>query len=75
MTMLTSAGADPTSVSAGFLGFLVFFGLAIALWLLIRNMSGRLRRMNYRQSVADDGPRPPADSAEPPPGSPPVASS
>ena len=43
--------ADPTSVSAGFLGFVVFFALAIALWLLIRNMTGRLRRMNYAKGA------------------------
>ena len=29
--------------------FLAFFGLAVALWLLMRNMNGRMRRMAYRE--------------------------
>lgn len=38
-----------TSVSPGLGGFLAFFLLAIALWLLMRNMNNRVRRMTYRE--------------------------
>jgi hypothetical protein len=38
-----------TSVSPGIGGFLAFFLLAIALWLLMRNMNKRVRRMAYRE--------------------------
>ena len=40
-----------TSVSPGLGGFLAFFLLAIALWLLMRNMNARLRRMSYREEA------------------------
>ncbi len=36
----------------GFLAFLAFFLLAIALWFLMRNMNARMRRMSYRQQAA-----------------------
>lgn len=39
---------DPNVVSPGILGFLAFFFLAVALYLLVRNMNGHLRRMRYR---------------------------
>lgn len=39
---------DPNVVSPGILGFLAFFLLAVALYLLLRNMNGHLRRMGYR---------------------------
>jgi predicted Holliday junction resolvase-like endonuclease len=39
---------DPNVVSPGILGFLAFFLLAVALYLLLRNMNGHLRRMSYR---------------------------
>jgi hypothetical protein len=39
---------DPNVVSPGILGFLAFFFLAVALYLLLRNMNGHLRRMRYR---------------------------
>ena len=38
-----------TSVSPGLGGFLAFFVLALALWLLMRNMNARLRRMRFRE--------------------------
>jgi hypothetical protein len=44
---------DPNSVSPGILGFLAFFLLAIALYLLVRNMNGHLRRVRYRQAALD----------------------
>ena len=40
---------DPDSVTPGLLGFLVVFVLALATWLLLRNMTGRLRRMRFRE--------------------------
>jgi hypothetical protein len=55
---------DPNSVSPGILGFLAFFLLAIALYLLVRNMNGHLRRMRYRAEDADEAP--PDDKAPPP---------
>jgi hypothetical protein len=45
--------SDPNSVSPGILGFLAFFLLAIALYLLVRNMNGHLRRVRYRQEALD----------------------
>jgi hypothetical protein len=44
---------DPNSVSPGILGFLAFFLLALALYLLVRNMNGHLRRMRYRAEAAE----------------------
>jgi hypothetical protein len=37
-----------TAVSPGLGAFIAFFVLAIALWLLMRNMNARMRRMSYR---------------------------
>ena len=53
---------DPESVdvTAGLEGFLAFFLLAMALYLLMRNMNARMRRMAYREeqeakpAVGDD---------------------
>ncbi len=39
----------------GFLAFLAFFLLAVALWFLMRNMNARMRRMSYRQRAAHRG--------------------
>ena len=55
--------APSTSVSPGLGGFLAFFLLAIALWLLMRNMNARLRRMSYREeadAARQSGATPPA---------------
>lgn len=41
------------SIGPGFWGFVAFFVMAIALWLLVRNMSGRLRRMAYQERQRD----------------------
>lgn len=71
---------DPNVVSPGILGFLAFFFLAVALYLLVRNMNGHLRRMRYRaeQLEAEEGTpasgdkptasTPAAPGAEPEPG-------
>lgn len=45
-------GDTVTSVSPGIGAFLAFFALAIALWLLMRNMNSRMRRMSYRAEEA-----------------------
>jgi bacteriorhodopsin len=54
--MLLSASVDlgdPNSVSPGILGFIAFFVLAVALYLLVRNMNAHLRRVRYRQEAED----------------------
>jgi hypothetical protein len=61
---------DPDSVSPGVAGFVVVFVLAIVTWLLMRNMTGRLRRMRLREEQAyrDANEPPPAeDDSTPPP--------
>ncbi|HET7802084.1 MAG TPA: hypothetical protein VFL38_16800 [Humibacillus xanthopallidus] len=40
-------GGGNLPVGPGIWGFIAFFVLAIALWLLVRNMNSRLRRMAY----------------------------
>ncbi len=47
---LVYASTDP-----GFFAFLGFLVLAVVLWLLMRNMNARMRRMSYRQSAAHRG--------------------
>ena len=39
----------------GFLAFVAFFLLDLALWFLMRNMNARMRRMSYRQQAAHRG--------------------
>lgn len=63
--------APSTEVGPGFLAFVVFFFLAIALWLLMRSMFTRVRRMNLaqraqeqrEQEAARDGRAPPPAGA------------
>jgi hypothetical protein len=61
---------DPNVVSPGILGFLAFFLLAVALYFLLRNMNGHLRRMNYRaeemakQEQAEAEPPEPAEPVD-----------
>jgi hypothetical protein len=45
----TPTPADPDSVTPGLWGFLVVFVLAVVVWLLMRNMTGRLRRLRFRE--------------------------
>lgn len=40
---------DPDTVTPGALAFVIMFLLAIAIWFLLRNLTGRLRRMRYRE--------------------------
>ncbi len=49
-TDLVYASTDP-----GFFAFLGFVFLAVVLWLLMRNMNARMRRMTYRQNAAHRG--------------------
>ena len=44
-----------TDPGPGFLAFVAFFLLALALWFLMRNMNARMRRMSYRQQAAHRG--------------------
>ncbi|HMM93495.1 hypothetical protein [Phycicoccus sp.] len=46
---------SPPDVSTGFLAFVAFVVLALALWFLMRNMNARMRRMSYRQQAAHRG--------------------
>ncbi len=41
-------GTPSSVVSPGIWGFIAFFVLAVALYLLMRNMNARMRRMSYR---------------------------
>jgi hypothetical protein len=65
---------ESVDVTAGLGGFLAFFLLALALYLLMRNMNARLRRMAYREEQdALDGERRPGDDrpdSSPPEGGP-----
>lgn len=48
--------ATNQSMSAGIGAFIAFFVLALALWLLIRNMNVRLRNMRYQRELeANEG--------------------
>jgi hypothetical protein len=38
-----------TAIGPGLGAFVAFFVLAVVLWLLMRNMNGRMRRMAYRE--------------------------
>lgn len=40
---------NPDTVTPGALAFVIMFVLAVAIWLLLRNLTGRLRRMRYRE--------------------------
>ncbi|MGB8382941.1 MAG: hypothetical protein WCG47_17120 [Dermatophilaceae bacterium] len=40
---------EPSTIGPGLGAFIAFFFLAVALWLLMRNMTARMRRMAYRE--------------------------
>jgi hypothetical protein len=54
---------DPNSVTPGVIGFIMTFGVVIAVLLLVLDMVRRVRRVRYRQEIADklDGVTPPAE--------------
>jgi flagellar biosynthesis/type III secretory pathway M-ring protein FliF/YscJ len=62
-------GEPSAMVSPGIWGFVAFFVLAVALYLLMRNMNARMRRMSYRaeelQREAEGKQRPEGDAGEP----------
>ena len=43
-----------TTVGPGIGAFIAFFVLALVLWVLMRNMNGRMRRMAYREQQRVD---------------------
>jgi membrane protein implicated in regulation of membrane protease activity len=47
--------AAAVATDPGWFAFVGFFALAIVLWLLMRNMNARMRRMSYRQNAAQRG--------------------
>lgn len=47
-------GGANQSISAGLGGFLALFVLAVVLWLLMRNMSGRLRNVRFDEEAEDE---------------------
>lgn len=55
-----------STIGPGLGAFIAFFVLAVALWLLMRNMNGRMRRMAYKeqQRVAELEAREAAQAAE-----------
>ncbi|GGB46898.1 hypothetical protein GCM10011492_42530 [Flexivirga endophytica] len=42
-------GNESVAVTAGFWGFVVLFGLAIACWLLFRSMNNHLRKSQWQE--------------------------
>ena len=53
MQAALAAGQDPRYASPGVLGFLVVFFLALATWLLIRSMTGHLRKVRYHAEAQE----------------------
>lgn len=47
-------GGANQSISAGLGGFLALFVLALVLWLLMRNMSSRLRNVRFDEEAEDE---------------------
>ena len=47
-------GGVNQTISAGLGGFIALFVLAIVLWLLMRNMSGRLRNVRFDEELEDE---------------------
>ncbi|CCI52375.1 hypothetical protein BN13_1660004 [Nostocoides jenkinsii Ben 74] len=63
--LVLPSAVDNQEHSSGFLGFIVMFALAIAVYFLVRNLTGRLRRMNYaheHEMTADRANQPTANS-------------
>jgi len=54
------AGLTADMVGPGFLGFLLTFGIVVAMFFLIRDMVKRIRRVRYREQVAEGGSHGPA---------------
>ncbi|MCG2620617.1 hypothetical protein LVY72_01685 [Arthrobacter sp. I2-34] len=50
-------GLDPNQVTPGPWGFFITFGVAVVLFLLIRDMTKRIRRVRYREQIGQIQPR------------------
>ena len=61
--LIPAIEVDPNSVTPGVIGFIMTFGVMIAVLLLVIDMVRRIRRVRYRQEIADklDGVTPPAE--------------
>ena len=61
--LIPAIEVDPNSVTPGVVGFIMTFGVMIAVLLLVIDMVRRVRRVRYRQEIADklDGVTPPAE--------------
>ena len=61
--LIPAIEVDPNSVTPGVIGFIMTFGVMIAVLLLVLDMVRRVRRVRYRQEIADrlDGVIPPAE--------------
>ena len=61
--LIQAIEVDPNSVTPGVVGFIMTFGVMIAVLLLAIDMVRRVRRVRYRQEIADrlDGVTPPAE--------------
>ena len=61
--LIPAIEVDPNSVTPGVIGFIMTFGVMIAVLLLALDMVRRVRRVRYRQEIADklDGVTPPAE--------------
>lgn len=62
--LIPAIEVDPNSVTPGVVGFIMTFGVMIAVLLLVLDMVRRVRRVRYRQEIADklDGVTPPAEN-------------
>ncbi len=61
-SIMAADADDPRGFGPGWLGFLVLFLMAVATYLLIRSMTGHLRKVRY----SPEPEAPPADDAQPP---------
>ena len=61
--LIPAIEVDHNSVTPGVIGFIMTFGVMIAVLLLVIDMVRRVRRVRYRQEIADklDGVTPPAE--------------
>ena len=61
--LIPAIEVDPNSVTPGVIGFIMTFGVMIAVLLLVIDMVRRVLRVRYRQEIADklDGVTPPAE--------------
>ena len=61
--LIPAIEVDPNSVTPGVVGFIVTFAVMIAVLLLVLDMVRRVRRVRYREEIAQklDGLTPPAE--------------